>query len=31
MEQEEIVIDAEYVKGRFGEQIHAYDIDKFIL
>ena len=31
MEQEEIVIDADYVKGRFGEQIHAYDIDKFIL
>jgi len=31
MEEEEVVIDAEYVKGRFGEQIHAYDIDKFIL
>jgi ATP-dependent HslUV protease ATP-binding subunit HslU len=29
--EEEIVIDAEYVKEKFADRIHADDIDKFIL
>ena len=31
MEDEEIVIDANYVKERFDEKIHKDDIDRFIL
>jgi ATP-dependent HslUV protease ATP-binding subunit HslU len=31
MEDQEIVIDAEYVKEKFIDRIHADDIDKFIL
>ena len=31
MEEEEIIIDAEYVKARFSDRIHADDIDRFIL
>ncbi|MFV0515925.1 MAG: ATP-dependent protease ATPase subunit HslU [Aminipila sp.] len=31
MEEEEIVIDQNYVKDKFVEKIHADDIDKFIL
>ena len=31
MEQDEIVIDEEYVKERFSDRIHADDIDRFIL
>jgi ATP-dependent HslUV protease ATP-binding subunit HslU len=29
--EEEVVIDAEYVKEKFADRIHADDIDKFIL
>jgi ATP-dependent HslUV protease ATP-binding subunit HslU len=31
MEQEEIVVDKEYVKEKFIDRIHADDIDKYIL
>ncbi|MDR2295917.1 MAG: ATP-dependent protease ATPase subunit HslU [Clostridiales Family XIII bacterium] len=31
LEEAEIVIDAEYVKEKFADRIHADDIDKFIL
>lgn len=31
MEEEEIVINAEYVRERFSDRIHADDIDRFIL
>ncbi|MDR1573313.1 MAG: HslU--HslV peptidase ATPase subunit, partial [Clostridiales Family XIII bacterium] len=31
LNEEEIVIDAEYVKEKFADRIHADDIDKFIL
>lgn len=31
MDQDEVVIDAKYVKDKFSEKIHEDDIDKFIL
>lgn len=31
MDQEEIIIDSEYVKDKFIDRIHADDIDKYIL
>ncbi len=31
MEEEEIVIDREYVQGKFGDTIHKDDIDRYIL
>lgn len=31
MEEEEIIIDADYVKEKFADRIHADDIDRFIL
>jgi ATP-dependent HslUV protease ATP-binding subunit HslU len=31
MEEEKIVIDAEYVKEKFIEKIHPEDLDRYIL